>query len=204
MKNFFQRFPDLCNNIFDQLDDQNLAKSKKVSVTWCSFINSEKNWWIRMIRKYVDEDIIEDPNIWRKVIVRTQIEIVKNFAIASRQFYKHFQKGNHWSPVHIAAFSGDLLLNMQISEKLKMNDPKSKSGSTPFHSAASGGNTEIYHYLMKDVKEKNPADNHGYTPLYIAAHIGHFEICKLIIDNVDNKNPAINGGFTPLYIGGRP
>ena len=104
IKNFFQRFPDLCCDIFDQLDDQNLAKSKEVSVSWCSFINSEKFWWIRMIRKYVDEDVNENPDIWKKVIVRTQFEIVKNLAIASRKFFKCHQKRKHWSPIHIVAF----------------------------------------------------------------------------------------------------
>jgi hypothetical protein len=82
MKNFFQRFPDLCCDIFDQLDDQHLAKSKEVSVIWSRFINSEKNWWIRMIQKYGNEDIYEDPDVWRKVIVRTTFEIVQNLAIA--------------------------------------------------------------------------------------------------------------------------
>ena len=144
MKTIFQRFPDLGCDIFDQLDTQNLAKSKEVSVSWCSFINSEKFWWIRMIRKYVDEDVNEDPDIWKKVIVRNQIKIVKNLAIASRKFFKCYQKRKHWSPVHIVAFFGDLQLCMQIFEKLKMKDPR----ILPFHNAASGGNKEIYRYRI--------------------------------------------------------
>ena len=88
MKTIFQRFPDICCDIFDQLDNQNLAKSKEVSVSWCSFINSEKFWWIRMIQKYGHEDINENLGIWRKVINRTPFEIVKKLAIAVQQFFK--------------------------------------------------------------------------------------------------------------------
>jgi hypothetical protein len=197
MKTFFQRFPDLCHDIFDQLDDPNLAKSKEVSVTWCSFINLENIWWIRMIQKYWDE---EDPDVWRKVIVRTPIEIVKNFAIASRQFYKCYEKIRNMSPLHIMAHSGDLQLCRQIFEKLKLEDPKCKKGFTSLHYAAWGANIEIYKYLMKNLKEIHPVSNDGFTPLYIAAQNGHYDICKITIDNMDEKNPAINGGFTPLHI----
>ena len=172
MEDFFQRFPGLCCDIFDQLDDQNLAKTKEVSVTRCSFINSEKNWWRRMLHKYAFEDINEDPDIWKKVIVRTQIEIVKNLAIDSRKFYKRYLKRKHWSPVHIVAYSGDLQLCMQIFEKLKMKDPRIKNGILPFHFAALGGNIEIYRYLIKNAKEINPADNYGQTPLFLASQNG--------------------------------
>ena len=148
-----------------------------------------------MIRKYVHEDIGENPDCWRKVINRTPFEIVKNLAIASGQFYKHYQKGRNWSLLHIAAHSGDLQSCMGILEKLKMKDLKSKNGSTPFHSAASGGNKEIYQYLVRHAKEINPADIFGFTPLHVASHLGHFDICKFIIDNADEKNPAANDGL---------
>ena len=88
MEELFQRFPDLCIGIFEQLDDQNLAKSKELSVTWSSFINSEKIQWVGMIQKYGKQDIIEDPDVWKKVIVRTPVKIVEDLAIASRHFYK--------------------------------------------------------------------------------------------------------------------
>ena len=147
-----------------------------------------------MLQKYADEDINEDPDIWKKVIVRNQIKVVKNLAIASRKFFKYYQKRKHWSPVHIVAFFGDLQLCMQIFEKLKMKDPRNRNGISPFHNAALGGNTEIYRYLMKDVKEINPADNYGRTPLHVASQKGHLEICKLIIDNVDDMSPVDNNG----------
>ena len=198
MKTFFQRFPDLCHDIFDQLDDQNLAKSKEVSVTWCSFINSEKIWWSRMIQKYWDEDMKEDPDVWRKVIVKTPIEIVKNFAIACLFIADQIMPRN-MSPIHIMAHSGDLKLFRQILEKLKFEDPKCKKGFTSLHYAAWGGNIEIYKYLMKNLKEINPASNEGFTPLYIAARNGHYDICKIIIESIDIKNPVNMDSTTPLH-----
>ena len=196
MKNFFHRFPDVCHDIFDQLDDQNLAKSKEVSVIWCRFINSERFWWIRMIQNYADEDITEDPDVWRKVVVRNPIEIVKNLAISSRQFYKCCPRARDISPFHIMAHSGDL----QILKKFKLKDQKCKEGFSLLHYATMGGYIESCKYLMSNLKENNPASNDGFTPLYIAAQNGRYDICKLIVGNVDEKNPAINGGCTPLSV----
>ena len=138
----FQRFPDLCFGIFDQLDDQNLAKSKEVSPTWCNFINAEKLWWIRKIQNYANEDMNEDADVWKKVIVGTPIEIVKDLATASRQFYQFHQKGRNYSPLHIAAYSGDLQSCMQIHTKLKLKDTKCKEGCPPVYWAAKGGKIE--------------------------------------------------------------
>ena len=187
MEVFFQRFPDLCFGIFDQLDDQNLAKSKEVSVTWCNFINAEKLWWIKKIQKYADEDMNEDPDVWKKVIVGTPIEIVKDLATASRQFYQFHQKGRNYSPLHIAAYSGDLQSCMQILTKLKLKDPKCKEGCSPVYWAAKGGKIENYRYLMKNLKNINPACNKGFTCLYVAAFRGYFDICKLIINKLTTR-----------------
>ena len=101
-----------------------------------------------MIQKYGKQDIIDDPDVWKKVIVRTPVKIVKDLAIASRHFYKSYRKGNNWSPLHIVANSKDLPLCKQIFQKLKLRDPKSKTGRTPLHIAASRGNTEIYKYSV--------------------------------------------------------
>ena len=200
MKNFFQRFPDLCCDIFDHLDDQNLAKSKEVSVSWCSFINTEKIWWKRMIQNYGDKDIHEDPAVWGKVIVRTPIEIVKKFAIASRKFYKCYEKGKNYSPLHIIATSGDLQLCMEILKKVDEKNQANSCEFTPLYLATQSGNYDVCKLIIDNRDVKNPANNNGFTPLYLAAQNGHIGICKLIIDNVDNKNPKNPGGFTPLCI----
>ena len=138
MEELFQRFPDLVLGILDQLDDQNLVKSKEVAITWCSFISEEKILWIRMIQKYGHENIKEDPDTWRNVMFKTPTEIVKKLALALQLFFNRYGATNG-SPFHFAAHSGDLQLCLQIFEKLKLKEPGYNYGCTPIHYAAMGG-----------------------------------------------------------------
>ena len=51
MENFLQRFPDVGITIFKKLDNQSLAKSKKVWRSWNDLLNQNNLIWIRMIKK---------------------------------------------------------------------------------------------------------------------------------------------------------
>ena len=88
MENFFDKFPGLGKGIFDQIDNQNLAKCKEVGEHWYNFINNQKVPWIRMIQKYAKNDIDQMPEMWKTVLDRTPTEIVKELAIAVQLFYK--------------------------------------------------------------------------------------------------------------------
>ena len=135
MEELLQRFPDLCSGIFDQLDNQNLVKSKEVAVSWCKFINFKISW-IRMIQKYGNENIKENPDTWRKVMFNEEQEIVKKVAIGLELFDKHYDnawtimqwfmdKGTNVSPIDTVVYSGYLQCR-QILEKLKT--PGNKNG----------------------------------------------------------------------------
>ena len=47
------RFPHLGESIFEQLDNESLAKSREVCNFWKIFINDQKLPWIRMIKRYI-------------------------------------------------------------------------------------------------------------------------------------------------------
>ena len=53
MEEIFKRFAGLGKGILDQIDDKNLAKSRKINQRWKNFIDREKTIWIRMIKKQV-------------------------------------------------------------------------------------------------------------------------------------------------------
>ena len=153
-----------------------------------------------MLQKYAYEDINENPDIWRKAIVRTPFKIVKNFAIASRNFYKRYEKGKNYTPLHIMATSEDLPLCMEILKKVDEKNQANSCEFSPLYLATQSGNYDVCKLIIDNGDVKNPANNNGFTPLYLAAQNGHFDIFKLIIDNVDEKNPASIDGFTPLHL----
>ena len=156
MEELFQRFPDLCFGIFGQLDNQNLVKSKEVAVSWCSFINFKISW-IRMIQKYGNENIKENPGTWRKVMFNEEQEVVKKVAIGLELFYKHY---DNVSPIHTAAYPGDFQVCMQIlekirfPEKLKFRVPGNKNGWTPLQFAALGGTLILFYKQQFTYKQQ--------------------------------------------------
>ena len=46
------RFPHLGTQIFESLDDSNLAKSRKVARSWLNFIDSEEMPWKRILQVF--------------------------------------------------------------------------------------------------------------------------------------------------------
>ena len=54
MEEIFARFPKLGKGILNNLDDENLVKCKEVKRSWHSFMDGEKFYWRRVIKKYID------------------------------------------------------------------------------------------------------------------------------------------------------
>ena len=154
MEELLQRFPDLCFGIFDQLDNQNLVKSKEVTVSWCRFINFKISW-IRMIQKYGNENIKENPNTWKEVMFKDPHEIVKKVAKGLELFYKQYDNATNVSPIVAAAYSGELQLCVQFLEKIKIGHPTlkklnfripgNKNEWTPLQFAALGGRVILFY-----------------------------------------------------------
>ena len=52
MENFLLKYPIIGNEIFDQLDSKNIAKCRRVTRSWYTFLAKERLVWIRKIEKY--------------------------------------------------------------------------------------------------------------------------------------------------------
>ena len=58
----FARFPHISEEIFDQLDDQNLVKCRRISKSWCNYLDDQKILYIRIIKQSIkSSDYIKAP-----------------------------------------------------------------------------------------------------------------------------------------------
>ena len=218
MENFCKRFPHLAKSVFDQVDEQSLNLCKEISGDVLEYLDSERFFWIRIIKKYQIR-LKDFPKLWKPVIDKTPAEKVKQIAIAVSRFFQSYHlysdtqyeqkpggKKIQWPLIAISANHGDLALIQFIVRKIKLKNIKQPERINALFLAASEGHSDIYDFLTKRVRDKNPGkpsvlNRHGRTPLHWAASNGHFEVCKLIIDGTSNKNPAEieYDGNTPLH-----
>ena len=87
METICKRFPHLAERIFDQVDDQSLDKCKEISEEVLEYLENERFFWIRTIKKYQSK-LKDFPESWKPVIDRTPTEIVKEIGIAVSQFFQ--------------------------------------------------------------------------------------------------------------------
>ena len=108
MQEQFARFPHISEKIFDQLDDQNLVKCRRISKSWCKYLDDQKNLYIRTIKQSIISsdynkapahsvnsyaDACTDCNPWLRLWKRTIIsEITSDIENQEMQGSKRHQK----------------------------------------------------------------------------------------------------------------
>ena len=85
MNEIILRFPDLAKRIFNQLDNESLAKCKNVSRSWSSYMNRDISFWKRIIQKYID-NIREFKDTWRCVMTKAGLENIKELAMVVKHY----------------------------------------------------------------------------------------------------------------------
>ena len=201
MENYFLRFPLGGRKIFNKLDNQDIIKSKEVSKSLNIFLEKDRSFWERVLQKY-GKNHVTFKEAWISVIKNLPVKDIKELALAVDSFNTPYIQNTEfqYSPLHVVAKHGNVILFKQLAEKTSSINPKDKNGSTPFHYASEKGHLSICKFIIENSTDKNPKDNHGDTPLHRAADKGYFDICKLIIENVEDKNPAGYLGWTPLMM----
>ncbi|XP_018318975.1 uncharacterized protein LOC108732588 isoform X2 [Agrilus planipennis] len=111
-------------------------------------------------------------------------------------------KGNPFSPVHCAAFSGsekciELLCNCYGTESVLLKDARNR---TPLHIAALHGHTECAKYLLEKGAEINYQDAEGRTPLIAAAQNGQTHVIDVLISYKADVTLYDNNGNTALHL----
>ena len=152
MDEILGRFPGLGKEIFDQLDDQDLAKSRRVSKTWKNSIDREKNVWLRTIKKQFGDFKSQD---WQKVLFKIPTNKAKDLALGITQFYKSepARFDENWSPLHITVEQGNFNLSQFVLRKVDVKNPKNKKGCTPLQLAAEKGNFDLCRIIFASAEE---------------------------------------------------
>ena len=214
---FFKRFPTLEEEICNQLDIPSLRAFTQISKEMVDCRLKSRFYWVRMVQFQLGSMYVEGiPKIWSKVIQRSPVKIVREFAQTINQFYRLSSKNKFifmgqipigyipikCSPMHIVAERGNLELCQHVISRLEDKNPKDFRGETPLHWAAKEGHYGVSKLILENNINKNPKDDKGITPAHLAAAGDNFELCKLIIDNLENdgdKNPKDFRGGTLLH-----
>ena len=214
------RFPHLSENIFDQLNDENLAKCSEASKTWNNYFLKQKFFHCRKIKRRIEENQVFG-KFWKKVLSKANTEITLQLSLAVEKFFAG-KDGCFYSgltPLHLAASLGNFQIVEYILQKCELENlsvkyyksnlgvimkqdnknPRNEWNETPLHFAASKGHLKICKYIVGKVEDKNPKCMNGRTPLHYAAIKGHLEVCLLIMPKIRNKNPCDINEFTPLH-----
>ena len=200
MEDLCRKFPAVAQNVFAKLDDKSLTDCKVVGKVLDDFLNNERFFWIRIIKKYFEHPQSKFSLEWKKAISRTPKTILKQIATAIHQFpTRYYYCSKDWSPLHIAAINGDFTLFKLISDKMTKKNPAGFVGVTPLHMAAEIGHLEICELIISALAPESPTDNVGKTPLHYATSSGNLEVYKLLSKKFSSKNPVSFNGHTPLH-----
>ena len=195
---FFKRFPVVGARILNSLDDKSLARSKEASKKMVEFLENERFYWIRMIRKNKGK-FQEHEEAWKLAIIIAPVITLKELAFSMQKLFRQSAYLEMVSPLQIAVETGSLEICKYIFSKTGNKNPVGDFGETPLHIAASYGYLDICRLIIENGPDKNPADNTGRTPLHLAARNGHLHICRLIINITKEKISPNNWGETPLH-----
>ena len=166
MKIFLLRFPHLGQSIFEMLDDENLVKCKEVSKPWSFFMDQERFFWKRIIKKLVG-DYDDFQKAWNLALKNADVEILKELGCVVKSFYsihpsQCFDKENckhraiPFSPLHLCVGFGTITLCKFLLSIAEDNNQKNKAdhGWTPLHEAAQEGHLENYSDIINHLSAK--------------------------------------------------
>jgi len=109
--------------------------------------------------------------------------------------------GCDWSPLHRAAFRGDIdRAQKLLAAGADVNlHSVSAYGWTPLHEAVFVGHEEVTRLLLQRGANPNAADERGRTPLHTVAPLGDTAVAKLLLDAGADANARDQLGETPLH-----
>ena len=221
MEEIILRFPHLNERIFNLLDNNSLEKSRKSDRYWNVYIAKQKFYIIRIIKRTVElfQDLGPE---WNKVLVKSMTKTITDLQKAVQLFYEEHKAvcitrniseysresnctiycslkyPNKITPLHIAAYSGDLDLLKTILQRYQEYQ-KDEWGCTPLHFASHKGHLEMCQYIIDTFDDTNTKNGFGVTPLHEAARHGHLQMCEIFIQKFEDIHPATNAGQTPLH-----
>ena len=221
-----QRFHLMAQKILNHVDDQTLINFKEAGRINEDFLGQERFYWLRIIQRY-NCLIGELQEVWKQVVRKAPVEIIKELAVAVHQFPKLvFRKHKveilsgeqispfdfvhkiekQWHPLFIGATCGSANLCYHIIQKVgvKNTSLSSRCGkiSPLAFSAYAMSDVNVFKFLLEKAEDKNPTlrRDHNWTLLHDLARKGHLEMCRLMVKAVEDKSPCDVDGSTPYHI----
>ena len=85
LEDIFQRFPLVCKQICNELDDESLINLKEASRNNDEFLEEERFFWVRRIGAF--HGLMGDlQEVWKTIVLRTPVEIVKELVLTVQLF----------------------------------------------------------------------------------------------------------------------
>ena len=189
MEVFYQRFPLVAQKVMDHVDDETLINFKEAGRNNAEFLGKERFYWLRIIQRY-NCLIVELQEVWKKVVRKTPVEIIKELAIAVHQFPKTMFR--QLSPVKVQILKRLGVPITPLDYVLKVE----KQWHPLFVSAACGSVNLCNHIIQKvDVKDPRKTSwvvRGKLTPLVCAAYLNEdINVFEFLLEKTDYKNPIL-------------
>jgi ankyrin repeat protein len=105
------------------------------------------------------------------------------------------------SPLHGAAWCGDLAEVTRLVERGADVNWRDSIGETPLFGAAASGHVEVVRFLLDAGADCNISEKSiGYTPLHWAASHGNLETIKVLVDAGADRTAADHQGRLPVDV----
>ena len=101
---FFETFPEMAEQIFEQLNNEDLIKSKEVNQAWCDLIITQLNlidkrlFWKRMIQSCTRK-VKNYKSEYNLVLKKIPTEILKKFALTCLNLFMSSSRTLFWDDV---------------------------------------------------------------------------------------------------------
>ena len=191
MDEIFQRFPLIAQKILNHVDNKTLINFKKVSRNNANFFEKERFYWIRIIQRY-NCLFGELHEVWKKVVSKTPVGIIKELAVAVHQFPFKLSKKyrTNWGYCYETIQSVSSLDFVQAIEK---------QWHPLFVGATSSTPNLCSHIIQKVGVVKDPrlvnltSGRNKMTPIvFTADFMGDVNVFELLLKNAEDKNPILS------------
>ena len=185
MEEMCQRFRFVAQKVLNHVDNKALNNFKEAGRNNAGFLRKERFYWIRIIKRY-NCLIGEHLEVWNKVVGKTTVETVKEFAVAVHQFHMRCTCGMKTERCDVRACGRQICRNSQFDQFSQAMPRKCKKPT---------GLTALLTPL--DFVQKLEKQWH---PLFIGAACGTVNLCNHIIQKTGAKEPWLKSGRTPLHL----
>ena len=189
MEVLYQRFPLVAQKVMNHVDDETLVNFKEAGRNNAEFLGKERFYWLRIIQRY-NCLIVELQEVWKKVVRKTPVEIIKELAVAVHQFPKTMFRQLSPLKVQILKRLGEPITSLDYVLKVEKQ-------WHPLFIGAACGSVNLCNHIIQKVDVKDPRiSKRGVrgklTPLVCAAYLNEdINVFEFLLEKADDKNPIL-------------